>query len=244
MKLECAERWRVLLAAMQPGVQDAVRIEAGVAADYHALAHLHYRAGSPAQIERVLRAVDVPTGMVVGVLVAGRGTLNAPWRRGAFGPEFDAGNKRRAARAANGSLRVISRVIVDPRFRGLGIARRLVAAYLARPLTRYTEAVAAMGRVCPFFERAGMRRVGVPAARRDRALAAVLRGLGLRAPGLLEPGAAARAMRAHPRLRRAVRRWANDSRSTRGCVPDLSAAAASIAARPVVYVFRARRLSR
>ncbi|MBS0198448.1 MAG: GNAT family N-acetyltransferase [Planctomycetes bacterium] len=244
MKRDGSERWRVLLAAMQPGVKDAVRIEAGAAADYYALAHLHYRPGSPAQIERVLRAVDVPTGMMVGVLVAGRGTLNAPWRRGAFGAEFDAGDKRRAARAANGALRVISRVIVDPRFRGLGIARRLVEAYLARPLTPCTEAVAAMGRVCPFFERAGMRRVSVRAARRDRELAAVLRGLGLRASWLLEPGAAARAMRAHPRLRRAVRRWANDSRSTRGGAPDLSAAAASIAARPVVYVFRAGRLSR
>jgi N-acetylglutamate synthase-like GNAT family acetyltransferase len=59
----------------------------------------------------------------------------------------------------NRHVRTISRVIVHPQFRALGIASQLVRRILQDCPTRYVEAVAAMGAVHPFFERAGMTRV-------------------------------------------------------------------------------------
>ena len=58
----------------------------------------------------------------------------------------------------NGEMRCISRVVIEPRFRGIGLGRYLVAETLARAGVELVEAMAAMGQVNPFFERAGMRR--------------------------------------------------------------------------------------
>ena len=142
-----------------------VRIETGTARDYHALGHLHYRSGAPATIVRVLRAmrevpvwVDPRGEMLAGVLVVSMPTLNSAWRDRAWAGFFRTGDKRRDARRLNACIRTISRVIVEPRSRGLGISTRLVRAYLRDPLTSGTEANAAMGGICPFFERAGMTR--------------------------------------------------------------------------------------
>jgi ABC-type ATPase with predicted acetyltransferase domain len=59
----------------------------------------------------------------------------------------------------NGNVRTISRVIVHPQFRGVGLASRLVRRICEDCPTRWVEAYAVMGRVHPFFERAGMRKV-------------------------------------------------------------------------------------
>src|SRR5207302_8084626 len=61
-------------------------------------------------------------------------------------------------RFINANLRTISRVIVHPQFRALGLSSRLVRCICKHCDTRYTEALAVMGRAHPFFERAGMKR--------------------------------------------------------------------------------------
>ncbi len=60
---------------------------------------------------------------------------------------------------ANANLRTITRVIVHPTFRSAGLAVAIVKRLCEHCLTRYVEAMAKMGRVHPFFERAGMMRV-------------------------------------------------------------------------------------
>ncbi|HYO10723.1 MAG TPA: hypothetical protein VER17_17290 [Tepidisphaeraceae bacterium] len=59
----------------------------------------------------------------------------------------------------NAHVRTISRVIVHPQFRSLGLASALVRCVLLNCPVRYVEAVATMGDVHPFFERAGMTRI-------------------------------------------------------------------------------------
>ena len=66
---------------------------------------------------------------------------------------------RRKIRWLNANLRTISRVIVHPQFRGVGMASELVRAMCAESGVRYVEAMAMMGRVVPFFEKGGMRRI-------------------------------------------------------------------------------------
>lgn len=192
-----------------------VEIEPGTIADYESLAHYHYRAGPPATIDLVLRAACC--GDTVGVLTVSRPVLNAPWREALWPGAFAAASSQRdRATLLNRQLRTISRVIVDPRYRGIGLATRLVRAYLQVPRTPRTEAVAAMSAFCGFFAAAGMREVVLTPSRRDRRLRRALREAGLQPWRLVDPGRILRlsARRRGP-LDAALRRWANDSRATR-----------------------------
>ena len=144
--------------------------------DFHALARFHYRAAPPATVDLILTLRDDEGP--VACLVISRPTLNSWWRPRAW-PDLARPTRRAAAHALNQHLRTISRVIVDPRWRGLGIARRLVRAYLDEPLTPATEAAAAMGACCPFFAAAGMTEYRLGPRRHAARLADALEHLGL-----------------------------------------------------------------
>jgi len=155
---------------------DHIRFAPGSRADYAHLAHHHYKAGPPATIARTpegtpcIYAARDPDDRLAGVLVVSMPTLNSSWRKLAWPGVYNTGDKRRDALEINRSLRCLSRVIVDPRFRGLGVARRLVQHYLRHALTQRTEAIAAMGHICPFFEAAGMTAYSLPPSLRDARL--------------------------------------------------------------------------
>lgn len=190
----------------------------GTRADYLALARFHYRAGPPVKSSRYFTLrTDDQSRSLVGVLVVSPPVLNGTWRRAAWPhwPALHTTDRREAARALNANLRVISRVIIDPRYRGLGLASQLVREYLANPLTPRTEALAAMGTLHPFFDHAGMRRVPIPTSRRDARLAHVLASLNLEPWMLVAPWALPPRLRRSQRLARAIRRWALDSAATR-----------------------------
>ncbi len=196
-------------------------ITPGTRADYAALAHLHYRGGPPATIARrddgtpaILTARD-GDGRLAGVLVVSMPTLNGSWRSLAWPGAYTSGDKRRDALEINRTLRCLSRVIVEPRFRGQGVARSLVRAYLDAPLTPRTEAIAAMGHVCPFFASAGMTAYPLPPSARDARLLDALASVGLEPWELLETDGAARTLDAHPWLSREARTWAGGSPGTR-----------------------------
>lgn len=213
----------------------SLSIEPGTRRDLEALAPLHYRAGPPATIDRVLRAVDTDHDTLAGVLVTSRPTLNGAWRRGAWSTAFSSGNRSRDAHTINAHLRTISRVIVDPRFRGLSVGSGLVRTYLAAPATVCTEAITALGDVCPFFERAGMRRLDIPAHPRTARL--------LRSIGTSDANQAARVLTARTldaQLERALRIWARANASTRRIAEGdprtiASAAAGALLAPPTAY---------
>jgi len=60
---------------------------------------------------------------------------------------------------ANKNIRTISRVVVHPQFRSLGLSTILVRCLCDHSDTRYVEAAAMMARAHPFFEKAGMTRI-------------------------------------------------------------------------------------
>jgi len=111
-------------------------------------------------------------------------------------------------------MRCISRVVVHPQWRGLGLAVRLVRRGLATMTTPYTEALAAMGRVHPFFERAGMTAYRRWPHRRDQRLLDAMRSVGV------EPWELASEKRMRDRvgdalLRAELLRWAGNPPSSR-----------------------------
>lgn len=216
---------------------DGVRVEQGGVSDYESLSRYHYRSGRPAVPARggTLRAVH--DGRVVGVLVVTMPVLNAGWRSAAWPGWLDGLGKRERAVALNGQLRTIARVVVAPPFRGRGVGSLLVRAYLAAPLTPMTEALAAMGAVCPVFERAGMRRVGFTVSRAGEAVARSVRACGVPVWALEDASA-----------RRRLARDAGVARALRGLAADRWRAGREspaeeqmerlwvhVAARPVAY---------
>ena len=172
-----------------------VRTEAGSIEDYGALSRFHYRGARPVSVVRVLRATvaDDASGRGVrrlaGVLVVSYPTLNGAWREFAWPGRYvgSPGARRRLARRLNKEVRRITRVVVDPRDRGRGVATALVRAYLDDPLTPATEAVSAMGRLSPFNRSAGMVEYALPPRAPDDRLGDMLDAMGL-APWMLLDG--------------------------------------------------------
>ena len=66
---------------------------------------------------------------------------------------------RERAAFVNAHVRTVSRVVVHPQFRGLGLASELVRKLIEVCPTRYVEASAVMAHVHPFFAAAGMRPI-------------------------------------------------------------------------------------
>lgn len=152
--------------------------------------------------------------MLVGVLTVSHPTLNDRWRERAWPGVFEIADKRERAHALNATVRRISRVVVLPRFRGMGIATALVRAYLRRPLTVRTEVVAAMGDLCRCFERAGMRAVECEAIARDIALAKALNRMRI-APESLADERVVQNLLSNEGFVKAIRAWANAAGGTR-----------------------------
>lgn len=216
---------------------DEIVIARGGASDYDVLSVHHYVAGRPARPVRVLTATHREA--VIGVLVVSMPTLNSLVRELAWPGRFRTRSKRDDARRVNREIRTITRVVVEPRWRGLGLARRLVSTYLAEPLTPATEAVANMGRLCPFFERAGMTAYPLPRRIADARLIDALHHVGADPVDLVDVDRAASIARGDL-LERELRLWANASRATRSLVGAPASAIAvragvRLSARPVAY---------
>lgn len=191
-----------------------IAIQIGSIADYRALSRFHYLTGPPATHVRVLRARESASGQLVGVLVVSMPTLDGSWRELAWPGRFRGPDRAQAARTINAELRTISRVVVDPRWRAVGVASRLVRSYLAHPLSHATEAIAAMGAACPFFKAAGMREYILPVRPADARLRDALHARRLR-PGALYDHPCARRLTSDPFIARELRIWARSRKSTR-----------------------------
>ena len=229
-----------------------VVIERGTIDDYRALAVFHYRGNRPASVARVLRAtVADPSSAkgrrVSGVLVISYPTLNGSWREMAWPGRYvvSPGERSRCARQLNREVRRLSRVVVDPRDRGRGIARRLVRAYLDDPITPATEAVSTMGRLSPFGRSAGMVEYALPPRPADDRLADMLDAMWIEPWELIDDARieVVRASRDGVWLARELGVW---SRAVRSSVPKpmrhaaepfvyASLAAGRLCAPPVAY---------
>jgi ABC-type lipoprotein export system ATPase subunit/GNAT superfamily N-acetyltransferase len=125
-----------------------MRVEQGTLQDYKALSQFHYRAGRcpPPRKIFVLKRRGELCGVIVysfpSPVTFGRSRV---WR----------GSLQRLQREVS----VISRVVVHPKYRSIGLGAKLVGETLALAGTPCVEAVAVMAKYNPFFERAGMRRI-------------------------------------------------------------------------------------
>jgi len=137
-------------------------ITPGSIGDYDELGAFHYLAGRPAAHKRVY-VVRAPRKVTAGggprtaaVLVVSPPLANCRGRNAATGGRYNGPDRAAAMELLNREVECVSRVVVHPMFRGCGLAVRLVRRAVARAEAPLMEALAAMGQMHPFFERAGM----------------------------------------------------------------------------------------
>ena len=139
-----------------------LEITGGNGDDYRQLSRFHYRGGrlGPYSAIFALRAkgrLSKHLGeRVVGVIVYTMPVGRVELRNIALGGIFSGLDSSSYLWLINRNIRNISRVIIEPRFRGLGLASRLVRETMPKMDVPFVESMAVMGRVNPFFEKAGM----------------------------------------------------------------------------------------
>lgn len=136
-------------------------IASGNTADYEQLARFHYRSASAGPIRHIYKLVDLHpwrflAAGVVGVIVYASPPANLAARNRVTGGMFSGLDRSAQLTLLNERMLCIRRVIIEPRYRGLGLASYLVRRTLERTHAAMVEAISVMGRVQPFFERAGM----------------------------------------------------------------------------------------
>ena len=125
-----------------------MHVEQGSLQDYKALSQFHYRAGhcpAPRKIFALKRREEI-CGVIVysfpSPMTFGRSKV---WK----------GNLHQLQT----ELSTISRVVIHPKYRSIGLGVKLVNETLCKVGTACVEAIAVMARYNPFFEMAGMRKV-------------------------------------------------------------------------------------
>ena len=230
-----------------------IRIQRGAREDWDRLAPLHYRSHHAGAVSDIFRMVHRAAGQretLVGVIVYSRSPLSLAARNRATGGRYRVGRGLSAGRLVNEELRIVSRVVITPNWRGLGLASRLVAETLPRVGTPYVEALAAMGRVHPFFEQAGMTAYASPAPAGSERLRSALEAVGLgrcarRSAEALEAALETLAPAARRLAEREIERWARSylaAKNHRSRRPErrrmLDLVARHLDSAPVYYLWR------
>ena len=168
-----------------------LEIVPGTRADYESLSHYHYREGHPGAAVAIFAlkgkfrtATKLET---VGVIVYSMPTAGAQIRNFATGECFAGLDKGTRLKLINRNIRTISRVIIEPRFRSLGLAVRLVKETMPIMNVPFVEALAVMGRANPFFEKAGMTRYDAPPSANCVRLIEAFSAVGVNEQDLIDP---------------------------------------------------------
>ena len=180
-----------------------VSLEEGTRADWSAMASLHYRSHSLVGLDRVWTLRH--SGDLIGIIAYCYPPANLAGRNRALAELTARLPSRGRVRFWNEHLRTISRVVIDPNWRGLGLAVRLVRETLPLAGVPYVEALAAMARVHPFFEQAGLTRYDLPTPEESQRLREALATAGVRREEVRSGPALAAAVAALPD--ESVRRW-------------------------------------
>ena len=132
-------------------------VTSGTLADWPAFARWHYRSHRVGSVRlvTVLKHADEP----VGICVFTTPPLSLAGRNRFFGRSGKW--TRLTVNAINQQLATLSRVVLHPTYRGAGLAAEFVRRSCEMCPYPWIEALAQMGHVNPFFEKAGFVRVDV-----------------------------------------------------------------------------------
>lgn len=166
-------------AALTCSLVRDMRVEIGESSDWKRLCQFHYRSHNvmiPLRYVRMVRNVcSCPKNELTTKCAGNCGecSYNKPELAGVvvfcassfatFGRRFFFGSclnrSGEEIKELNKLFSKISRVVVHPKYRSVGLGTFLVAEALKLSPTRYTETVAVMAKYNPFFEKAGMLKI-------------------------------------------------------------------------------------
>jgi hypothetical protein len=144
-------------------VTKKLQIVRGCLEDYKKLARYHYRDSHLGPFAAIFairpnKALGTRLGTeTVGVIVYTMPGVGVELRNIATGNLFAGLDKGTRLALINKNIRCIGRVIIEPRFRGLGLASRLVRETMPEMGVPIIEGITVMGLVNPFLEKAGMK---------------------------------------------------------------------------------------
>lgn len=139
-----------------------LEVTVGSMEDYRDLSHYHYRDGRPACVKAVFvlrprRPLGSFGRRSAGVVVYTMPNPRVAMRTVATGGLLAGLDRQTGLTLLNRNVRCIARLIIEPRFRGVGLAGRLVRETMPRMNVPMIEALGVMPLVNPFLERAGMK---------------------------------------------------------------------------------------
>lgn len=168
-----------------------LKIIPGDTTSYEALAAFHYRDRSLGPVADIFAMIDEhprrqPFVPAVGVIVYRPPVPNLAIRNHVTGGFFSGLDRASGLGLLNAHVRCISRVIIDPRYRNLGLASRLVRETLPRVDAAMVEASAVMGHCHPFFRKGGMQQWDAPLSVKTERMMAALETVGIDRTGWID----------------------------------------------------------
>jgi GNAT superfamily N-acetyltransferase len=168
-----------------------VEIVRGRVGDYGQFADWHYMGpGRPGPSSDVWLAMH--RGRAVGIAMFGYPHLLLGARSGVL-PQFAPARIRAdGASGLNTGVRLLQRVVVDPRYRGTGVSRRMITHGLQHVGVPYVECIAQMGAFSDFLLGVGFERVcDMPPPRAARRITEFCKQQGISPAALLDSGSRA-----------------------------------------------------
>jgi ABC-type ATPase with predicted acetyltransferase domain len=127
-----------------------MHVTEGSKADYKKLAHFHYR---DSRLFARHKIFTMKRGdETVGAIVYGSPPLAVTGRRKAL-------DRNPTIQEINRDIIRISRVVIHPKYRTIGLGAKIVAETLPRAGKPIVETIAVMAKYNPFFEKAGMTKI-------------------------------------------------------------------------------------
>jgi ABC-type ATPase with predicted acetyltransferase domain len=127
-----------------------IRVEEGDLEDYKQLVQFHYRQGGHPPLRKVFRMKRKDE--LVGVILYCYPPITLIGRKKVFRRKF-------TPQEVNKKFAIISRVVVHPKYRTIGLGVKLVKETMPLVELPFIEAIAVMAQYNPFFEKAGMTKI-------------------------------------------------------------------------------------
>jgi GNAT superfamily N-acetyltransferase len=165
-------------------VRKNLKIFPGKITDYESLARFHYRDSAVGPVSNIFVIADQHpqrklSAGTVGVIVYCMPAPNNAARNIATDGFFTGLDRASSLQLLNNNLRTMSRLIIEPRYRGLGLASWLVAETMDEVGTPMIEAISVMGKTHPFLKQAGMTEYSPPADPKTEKMRAALEMIGI-----------------------------------------------------------------
>lgn len=138
---------------------DQLTYRRGSAEDWQKLSHLHYAAGDPATMHSVHVAELPAMATPAAVAVLSWPDLHSAARNLVTDQTYRVVGKPGEIQRLNRDILKMSRLVVAPELRSVGVAGWLIRQMISQVKVRYLECVTAMGRYSNFLRRCGWNEV-------------------------------------------------------------------------------------